>query len=130
MKMFQKLKLTDVEFVEQTRKQLQKSKRWIWFSLLFIGISSVLYCWYSISSVNHLASWMTELPRNPHDPSSGRAEQFYQSGMKLGAALGFGFGTTISGAIFIFSHLLNRLSVDRRDKLLVACYDQLHSLNK
>ena len=130
MNILQLRKLSDAELVEQTRRQLQRDKRWIWFWVIVVGAGSILFFWQSISSINDLATWMIKLPQNPHDPSSGRAERFWENGVKVGASLGFGLGTSMSTATAFFFYLLSRLLVDRRDKLLVAYYDQLHSSNE
>jgi hypothetical protein len=124
MKIFESRKLTDAEFVERTRKNLQKNKRRAWFMLVL----SLLFIAELVYILNFAVGWFDSWKK---DLLLSQAFQQYQSKVLVMSA-SFGCIATIPwlGAVFCFCEFLKQLFGNRRDKLLIAYYDQLHSINK
>jgi hypothetical protein len=122
MKIFPKL--TDAEFVERTRKNLQKNRRraWLMLVLLLLFIAELIYI------LNFAVGWSSSWKK---DPFLSETFQQYQSDV-LAISASFGCIATIPwlGAVSSFCEFLKQLFGNRRNKLLVAYYDQLHLANK
>ncbi|HVU26676.1 MAG TPA: hypothetical protein VHG71_02945 [Verrucomicrobiae bacterium] len=126
MNIFQSRKLTDAEFVEKIRKQLQKSKYWAWFMLFFSGAMLVLFFWFLYLMIDFAGSWSED---NSHDKNLANWLYWYRIGLATGACFG-GFAMLLLVKVFwYFCEFLMLLTGNRRDKLLVDCYDQLHPLD-
>jgi H+/Cl- antiporter ClcA len=119
MKIFSKLKLTDAEYVERIRKDLRVSKKWGWGGLIFSGVLFVAYAYL----FPLIPDWIEFTKKAA--PNS----QSFWLGIVTGFLLGFLFGGLLLslGVYFVKSIIL--ILGSRRDKLLVAYYDQLHSTN-
>jgi len=127
MNIFKSPKLADAEFVEKTRKQLQKSRRWAWIGLIGSAMFVVFFFWFLFVVVGFIGGfWDKDTAINQHFQSS---MQWYRIGIATGA--GFGIVATIflGKAALYFYKFLEMLAGNRRDKLLVAYYDQLHPLD-
>jgi len=124
MNIFQLRKLTDAEFVEKVRKQLQKNRRWAWAGLVASGSFLGLFIWFSFLfiGISHLGSEGGEKHHSDFN-------DWYQAGFKLGAILGAFAMLLLVKVFWYFCEFLIWLAGNRRDKLLVACYDQLHPLD-
>jgi hypothetical protein len=119
MKIFESRKLTDAEFVEQTCENLQRSKRltWLWFS--FSILFFILFFWL----LHLVVSWISH-------PTDFQTDQWHQIDLKIVASGSSLETAALFMAIFSFSQFSDSLFSNRRDKLLVTYYDQLHPLNK
>jgi hypothetical protein len=126
MNIFQSRKLTDTEFVEKIRKQLQKSKRWAWFMLIFSGAALALFVWVIFIAIDFAGSWNQD---NSHDQRLSNWLEWYRIGLATGACFG-GFAMLLLVKVFwYFCEFLMLLTGNRRDKLLVTYYEQLHPLD-
>ena len=126
MKIFQSRKLTDVEFVEQTRKKIQKGKRWAWFMLFFSGAMLVFFVWLLFVAIDFAGSWSKD---SSHDQHLSNWLEWYRIGLATGACFG-GFAMLLLVKVaFYFYEFLTLLVGRRQDKLLIAYYDQLHPLD-
>jgi fatty acid desaturase len=109
MKIFQSRKLTDAEFVEKIRKQTLSAKRRAWillaFSFFYLGL--IVFLW-------HLAA----------------KYEWFQTGFLVGCFVGVFIGFLLMKALMYFVFFLEHLFGYRKEKLLIAYYDQLHSANK
>jgi hypothetical protein len=126
MKLFQSRKLTDAEFVERTRKKLQKGKRWAWFMLIFSGAMLALFVWFLFIVIDLTGgAWNKDTVINQRLQSS---MEWYRIGLATGACFG-GFAMLLLVKVgSYFYEFLTLLAGRRQDKLLVAYYDQLYPL--
>ena len=125
MKIFQSRKLSDAEFVERIRKQLQRRKRWACLMLIFSGVMLALFIWFLFIASHFAGSWSTD---STHDQRLSNGLEWYRIGFVSGLFLG-GFAMLLLVKVtFYFCEFLVLLAGDRRNKLLVAYYDQLHPL--
>jgi hypothetical protein len=85
MKIFQSRKLTDAEFVERIRKQLQKRKRWAWLMLIFSGVILALFFWFLFIAIDFAGSWSTD---STHDQRLSNGLEWYRIGFVSGSLLG------------------------------------------
>jgi hypothetical protein len=123
MKIFQSRKLTDAEFVEKIRKQLRINRRWAWIGIIISGTLVVLFVWIFLLFINFISS-MGQLAEHVNPKS-----QMFYTGLALGCTMGLVL-TVILGKIFLYFYKsLELLFGNRRDKLLVAYYDQFHPLD-
>ena len=123
MKMLQSRNLTDAEFVEKIRKQLRINRRWAWVGIVISGILVGLFVWAFILFVDFISS-MGNLAKSI-EPKS----QAFYTGLTLGCTFGL-FLTIILAKIFLYFYkCIELLLGNRRDRLLVTYYDQLHPLN-
>jgi hypothetical protein len=121
MKLFSR-KLSDAEFVARVRKQLETGKRWAWLGLIFYALFMCAIIYLFISAADLISSFKSDFGRTPEASAS----------FQIGLAIGLGIGSilimlflhTISG----FINFLTLLIGNRRDKLLIACFDQFHPL--
>jgi hypothetical protein len=127
MKIFESRKLTDAEFVERTRKQLQKSRRWAWICLIGSGMFVAFFFWFFYIVIDMIGGfWNKDSAANQHLQNS---MEWYRIGLATGACLGGFAMLLLVKAFWYFCEFLMMLSGNRRDKLLVAYYDQLHPLD-
>jgi fatty acid desaturase len=109
MKIFQSRKLTDAEYVEKIRKQTKSAKRRAWvllaFSFFYLGL--IAFSW-------HL----------------GVKYEWFQMGFYVGCFVGVFIGFLLMHALMYFVFFLEHLFGYRKERLLIAFYDQLHSTNK
>ena len=126
MNIFQSRKLSDAEFIEQTRKKIQKGKRWAWFMLIISVAMLVFFVWLLFVAIDFAGSWSKD---NSHDQHLSNWLEWYRIGLATGACFG-GFAMLLLVKVaFYFYEFLTLLVGRRQDKLLVAYYDQLHPLD-
>jgi ABC-type Fe3+ transport system permease subunit len=126
MNLFSSRKLSDEEFVRQTRKQLLKGKRYAW---LLLGISSVLVVllvWLLFILANFLTSWGQS---TDHDKRLPNVWEWYRIGLATGVLFGSFVAITIAKVYLYIYEAITLIKGNRRDKLLIAFYDQLHPLD-
>jgi hypothetical protein len=120
MKLFPSRKLSDPEFVERTRKYLQKGKRWAWIGLIFSGAFFIFLIYFLIFAIDWFSSSNKAFSENA---------QAFHAGFLLGCMMGMFVTFLLAKTVLYFWEFLNLLLGNRRDKLLVAYYDQLHPLD-
>jgi len=120
MKIFESRKLTDGEFVGKVRKQLQRGKRWAWFVLFFSVAMIGLLIYFLVFAIDLVTSWNKDYGQNL---------QAFHAGLAVGLLIGCFAAILLGKAALYFYEFLLLLAGNRRDKLLVACYDQLHPLD-
>jgi hypothetical protein len=123
MNIFQSRKLTDAEFVEKVRKQLRRNRRWAWIGIVGSITFIVFFVWIFILFVDFVSS-MGQLSEHV----SPKSQMFY-TGLTLGCTFGAVLTIILGKIIFYFCESLILLFGNRRDKLLVAYYDQIHPLD-
>jgi hypothetical protein len=121
MKLFSRT-LSDAEFVARVRKQLEKGKRWGRYGLIFYALFSCGIIYLLISAYDLIASFKADFGRTPEASTS------FQMGLILGLGVGSILWMLFLHAISGFTNCLILLTGNRRDKLLVACYDRLYPL--
>jgi ABC-type Fe3+ transport system permease subunit len=126
MNIFSSRKLSDEELVQQVRKQLQKGKRWAWFLLIMGVVLLVLLVWVLFLFYHFLSALGFE---TDHDKRMPSAWEWY----RIGLATGVMFGAIIMMVIAkVFLYIYEAIALilgNRRDRLLIALYDQLHPLD-
>jgi hypothetical protein len=127
MKIFPWSDLSDTEFVEKVRKQLRKGRRWAWLGLIGSGISIALFFFFIYVVVTIVGGFSSDDNRvNQHLQNS---MQWYRTGLATGVCFGFFATFLLVKAFWYFAEFLLLLAGNRRDRLLVAFYDQLHPLD-
>jgi hypothetical protein len=116
-------KLSDAEFVARVRKQSEKGKRWGRYGLVFYALFSCGIFYLLISAYNLISSFKADFGRTPEASTS------FQMGLLLGLGVGSILWMLFLHAISGFTNCLILLTGNRRDKLLIAYYDQLHPLD-
>src|SRR5580704_7658432 len=126
MKIFPSDKLSDAEFVEKVRKQLRKGRRWAWFGLIASGMFVVLFFYFMYAAVVIVGGFSSDDNRVNHHLQNSM--EWYRMGLATGACFGFLASFFLVKAFWYFAEFLLLLVGNRRDRLLVASYDQLHPL--
>ena len=107
MKIFQSRKLTDAEFVEKVCKQTKSAKRRAWgllaFSFFYLGL--IAFFW--LLTVKY---------------------EWFQMGFYVGCFVGIFVGFLLMKALMYFVFFLEHLFGYRKEGLLIAYYEQLHSM--
>ena len=117
MKLFPSRKLSDAEFVEQTRKRLKQGRKWAWVGLVVSGGFVVLFICFLVFAID----WVSSMNKIfAHDSQS------FKAGFMTGLLVGSLIITLLFKIMLYFYEFLTLLLGNRRDRLLVACYDQLH----
>ena len=126
MNLFSSRKLSDEEFLQQVRKQLQKGKYWGWF-LLLMGIFLVILLVWLLFIIAHIFnSWGQDAGHDKHLPNPLK---WYQMGVAMGVLLGSFIAIMIAKVFLYIYEAVTLIKGNRRDKLLIALYDQLHPLD-
>jgi hypothetical protein len=105
MKMFPWSDLSDTEFVEKVRKQTQSAKRRAWFllslSVIDLGLIFLIWCF-------------------------AKKLDLFQMGFIGGWFAGFFMGVFLAHAGIYFAFFLQHLFGYRKERLLIAYYEQLN----
>lgn len=119
-------KLSDEQYVEQTRKRLQKLGRWRYFIALISLVTIILIVFLIFQGI-HLLGNIADMGRTTRQGAPNPARQIvyaiYYLAVVIGGFAGFVFGNTVSHIAFI-------LFAYRKDKLLVECWDALSDAEK
>jgi hypothetical protein len=120
MKIFQWRKLSDAEFVTRVRKQLEMGKRWAWCGFIFYALVICVIIYLFTSASGLVSSFKSDFGRTPETSAS------FQIGLAIGLSIGAVVTMVFFYAISSFTNFLILLLGNRRDKLLIAYYDQLY----
>ena len=109
MKIFESRKLSDIEFVEKIRRQTLSAKHRAWFLLAF----SFFYLGLIVLAWQIAAKY-----------------EWSQMGFYAGCFVGVFIGVLLMHALMYFVFFIEHLFGYRKERLLIAYYDQLYSANK
>lgn len=119
-------KLSDEQYVEQTRKRLQELGRWRYFiALMSLGIIIliVFLMFQGIHLLGNIADMGRTTKPGAPNPTQQIVYAIYYLAVVLGGFVGFMFGNTVSHiALILFAY--------RKDKLLVEFWDALSDTEK
>ncbi|HTR42625.1 MAG TPA: hypothetical protein VMH87_13515 [Pseudomonadales bacterium] len=126
MKIFPSSNLSDAEFVEKVRKQLRKGRRWAWMGLIGSVMFVVLFVWFIYVIVTIVGGFSSkDSSVNQHLQTS---MEWYRTGLATGVCFGVFATFLLAKAFWCYAEFLLLLAGNRRDKLLIALYDELHPL--
>ena len=117
MSLFKRQRLSDQQIVERTRKSLRTSRRVAWLYLALGVLVSAGFIYFLCLGLDWVAS---------ADKVFSEETESYKFGLLTGYSLGFVATLLLAKAAFYFYEFIDLLVGNRGDKLLVACYDQLH----
>jgi|ERR1700677_88004 len=126
MNIFSSRKLSDEELVQQVRKQLQKGKYWAWFLLVMGCVLVILLVWLLLIIINLLNSWSQSPDHDKHLPSGW---EWYRMGLATGVLFGSFVAIMIAKFFLYIYEAITLIKGNRRDRLLIVLYDQLHPLD-
>ena len=94
--------------------------------LFFSAVMLALFVWFLFIALDFAGSWSED---NSYDKHLSNWLEWYRIGLVTGACIG-GFAMLLLVKVFwYFCEFLMLLAGNRRDKLLVVYYDQIHPFN-
>src|SRR5215469_8747042 len=127
MKIFPSSNLSDAEFVEKVRKQVRKGRRWAWVGLIGSGMFIALFCYFLYVVVTIVGGFSSK--DNDVNQHLRTSVEWYRTGLATGVCFGVFATFLLAKAFWYFAEFLLLLAGNRRDKLLVALYDEIHPLD-
>jgi len=125
MRLWKRPKLSDEQFIERMRKW-QRLRRWYRLSVIVVGLLLIGMSYWSYGRLFPVKEMVAEIASDP-DATHETIAAANLASFRAGAVFGFVvYGSEMLGIWAIMLGITSGFITNRRDQLLLQCWDRLH----